>query len=167
MSNNRITENEELTENSIPTDVTGVTEARGGVVVDKKRRGKHALPVDDERADEARVADEAREEKKEADIVAPELGPTDAHTVLDDVASAAAGRRVAENEIAVGGRLLAIGDDRQAGDFLGGPDGAGRDVMQRGDHALNAGLHHVVDRDRILGAEPAPGVPHVLSFPIR
>ena len=35
MSNNRITENEELTENSIPTDVTGVTEARGGVVVDK------------------------------------------------------------------------------------------------------------------------------------
>lgn len=126
MSNNRITENEELTENSIPTDVTGVTEARGGVVVDKKRRGKHALPVDDERADEARVADEAREEKKEADIVAPELGPTDAHTVLDDVASAAAGRRVADE---ARNAQLGVGGDapggRRHGPGPGGPGGGG------------------------------------------
>ena len=145
MSNNRITENEELTENSIPTDVTGVTEARGGVVVDKKRRGKHALPVDDERADEARVADEAREEKKEADIVAPELGPTDAHTVLDDVASAAAGRRVADE---ARNAQLGVGGDAPGGRRHGpGPGGHCHHVQRLFRDHLRLVRAHVLSKD--------------------
>ena len=106
MSNNRLTENEELAEERAaetqnhathlaPTPDGGAEEARG-VVVEKKRRGKHAIPVDSELAQESLVSDEASEEKAEADVVAPEMGPTDAHVVLDDIASAAAGRRVAD-----------------------------------------------------------------------
>ena len=67
-------------------------------------------------------------------------------------------------------RGAAILHRRQLGlparDFGGRPDSTGRDVMQGGDHALNAGLQHGVNGNRILGTKPAPGVPHfvVLSF---
>ena len=50
-------------------------------------------------------------------------------------------------------------------DLLGGPDGAVRDVVERRDHALDPGLEHVVDRDAILRAEPAPCLPHRASLP--
>ena len=46
------------------------------------------------------------------------------------------------------------------GDLFGGPDIAGRHVVEGRDHPLDACLQHVVDRHEILRPEPAPGLPH-------
>lgn len=87
MSNNRLAENEEVAEQraaEIQNSAThvapdgGAEEARG-VVVEKKRRGKHAMPVDSDLAQVNLGADETSEKQRKADI-----------------ASAAAGRRVAD-----------------------------------------------------------------------
>lgn len=49
-------------------------------------------------------------------------------------------------------------------DVLVAPDGARRNAMQRRDDTLGPGLPDIVQGHGVVGAEPAPGLDHVLPF---
>ena len=140
----------------------GEVEAHAGAAVRDAPGEVGARPVEHRHEVVAQHRDPGVREVAQALAVGGEMLPPGALLLLDVL-----GDRQALDHLPgdAGGRAVLARRDLALAprDLAGGPDGAGRDVVEGRDDAFDPGLEHVVDRDEILRPEPPPRLSHVPS----